>query len=347
MVITTTAAGRTWHYSHSIGRPTGEHNTSGWGRTGGLMNGVALAVGQDNNIFILSRGFGFGSYGPDNRDTYKRVGKTTIDEDHIGDFARGELTWPAGVAVASDGNVYCSDEYTHKISYFDPNATFAFPDYDPDGERLGSWGMAGTGQGQLSGPAGMVFDKQDHLYVVDSRNERVQKFTKGGRFLTTWGSPGDGEGQFHRPWGIALDEEENVYVADWGNNRVQKFSSDGTYLTSFGADQHVGGDLDHPAGVAVDGDGDVYVTDWGNRCVRVYEPGGDAIASLYGHALEPSKAPAAMCNTRCCPCSDNRCIAVSLATRTPTTLNGLPKTRLCVSSSGGKVLISRQPAPTL
>ena len=58
-------------------------------------------------------------------------------------------------------------------------------------------------------------------------------------------------------------------------------------------------------------------------------------------------APAAMCNTRCCSCSDNRCIAVSLATRTPTTLNGLPKTRLCVSSSGGKVLISRQPAPTL
>ena len=51
--------------------------------------------------------------------------------------------------------------------------------------------------------------------------------------------------------------------------------------------------------------------------------------------------------TACCPCSDNRCIAVSLATRTPTTLNGLPKTQLCVSSSGGKVLISRQPAPTL
>ena len=54
-------------------------------------------------------------------------------------------------------------------------------------------------------------------------------------------------------------------------------------------------------------------------------------------------APAAMCNTGCCPCSDNRCIAVSLATRTPTTLNGLPKTRLCVSSSGGKVLISPNP----
>ena len=32
---------------------------------------------------------------------------------------------------------------------------------------------------------------------------------------------------------------------------------------------------------------------------------------------------------------------------TNATLNGLPKTRLCVLSSGGKVLISRQPAPIL
>ena len=29
-------------------------------------------------------------------------------------------------------------------------------------------------------------------------------------------------------------------------------------------------------------------------------------------------------STGCCPCSDNRCIAVSLAMGTPTTLNGWP-----------------------
>ena len=77
-----------------------------------------------------------------------------------------------------------------------------------------------------------------------------------------------------------------------------------------------------------------------------------SLMPLWGSQRQPTiismkAAPAAMCNTGCCPCSDNRCIAVSLATRTPTTLNGLPQTRLCVSSSGGKVLISRQPAPTL
>ena len=289
-MITTTAAGRTWHYSHSIGRGTAEHNTSKWGRTGGVMHPSALAVAPDSHIFVTSRGSGHGTFSADEPDLYNRVGKTTIDEDHIGDFARGELAWAAGVAIASDGQVYCSDEYADKISYYDPDAILPFPDYDGDGESLGSWGESGSGDGELSGPNGIVFDRQDNLYVVDSRNDRVQKFTKDGEYLAGWGSSGDGEGQFSRPWGIALDGDNNIYVADWGNNRVQKFSSDRVYIASFGTDAQGGGDLDHPADVAVDGDGDVYVTDWGNHRVQVFEANGEPITPLYGDATEPSKA---------------------------------------------------------
>ena len=289
-MITTTAAGRTWHYSHSIGRPTSEHNTSEWGRTGGMMHPSALAVASDNHIFITSRGWGYGTFSADEPDLYNRIGKTTIDEDHIGDFARGELTWAAGMAIASDGLVYCSDEYANKISHFDPNAIPTYPDYGPDGESLGSWGESGSGDGQLDGPNGIAFDRLDNLYVVDSRNDRVQKFTRGGEHLGGWGSSGADDGQFDRPWGISIDEDDNVYVADWGNNRAQKFSSDGTFLTSFGTDPRGGGDLDHPSDVTVDGDGDVYVTDWGNRRVQVFEPDGEPIAALYGDAIEPSKA---------------------------------------------------------
>ena len=43
-----------------------------------------------------------------------------------------------------------------------------------------------------------------------------------------------------------------------------------------------------------------------------------------------SPTGAAMRNTGCCSCSHNRCIAVSPAMSTPMTLNGWPKTRLCV-----------------
>ena len=106
---------------------------------------------------------------------------------------------------------------------------FPFPEYDPDGERLGDWGDCGSQPGQINGPAGIVFDADDNLYLVDSKNDRVQHFTKDGKYLSSWGGPGRENGQFKRPWGISLDQEGSVYVADWGNERVQVLSPDGKF----------------------------------------------------------------------------------------------------------------------
>ena len=284
-MITTTVAGRTWHYSHALGRNTREHN----GKTGGFFFPVAVALAPDDFIFVLSRGRGFETVG-DGAEISRRIGKLTIDEDHIGDFARNEFTWPAGLAVAKDGNVYCSDEYENLIAVFDPDAIIPFPEFDPDGERLSHWGETGSEEGQLNGPSGLAFDGEDNLYVVDSRNHRVQKFTKDGQFIMGWGTSGDGEGQFNLPWGITVDHKGDVYVADWGNNRVQKFSPDGRFLVSFGSSPEDGGDLDHPADVAVDSEGDVYVTDWGNSRVQIYDPDGDILTALHGDATKLSKA---------------------------------------------------------
>ena len=154
---------------------------------------------------------------------------------------------------------------------------------------MGEWGEHGSGEGQLNGPSGIAFDSEDNLYVVDSLNDRVQKFTRDGRYLMGWGGSGTGEGQFRRPWGIAIDADGDVYVVDWGNDRVQKFSPDGTYLMTFGGPEDVGVELNHPAGVAVDSEGDVYVTDWGNKLVRIYDSEGILITSLEGDAQQVSK----------------------------------------------------------
>ena len=77
-------------------------------------------------------------------DIYLRIGKTTIDEDHIGDFARGGFTWPVGIAISkSDGSVFASDEYECTISAFDPDGIQTFPEYDPDGEYFERVGHEG------------------------------------------------------------------------------------------------------------------------------------------------------------------------------------------------------------
>ena len=265
-MLTTTVAGRTWNFSHTIGRNAAAGN--------GFTQPIAVASAPGGVLYVLSRGQeGTGGVVAPN----KRIGKLTIDQEFLGDFGRHEFTWPVDLAVDKDGSVYCSDEYENFIAI-----------YDSDGQKVGQWGEAGSEKGQLKGPAGLAFDSDDNLYVVDGGNDRVQRFTKDGRFLMGFGSSGNGEGQFNRPWGITIDRDGNVYVADWGNNRAQKFSPDGKFLLSFGEVSGQGGELDHPSGVAVDSQGDVYVVDWGNKRVQIYDSGGEIITALYGDATELS-----------------------------------------------------------
>ena len=266
-MLTTTVAGRTWSFSHAIGRNLQTGN--------GFGQPSAVAIAPGGVLYVLNRGQETVGDPPA---PLKRIMKLTIDEEYIGEFGRGILIWPAGLALDHDGQVYCSDEYRNVVEI-----------YDPDGQRLGQWGEAGSEDGQIRGPSGLAFDAQDNLYVVDSLNDRIQKFTKGGCFLIGWGNQGGGEGQFNRPWGITTDSKGDVYVADWGNDRVQKFSPDGEFLRSFGSSGEDGGDLNHPSGAAVDSEGDVYVTDWGNKRVQIYDPEGDILAALYGDATQFSK----------------------------------------------------------
>ena len=265
-MLTTTVAGRTWSFSHAIGRNAAAGN--------GFSQPVSVASAPGGLLYVVSRGGERDVVAAPN----KRIGKLTIDQEFLGEFGRNEFTWAAGIAVSRDENVYISDEYENLIAI-----------YNPDGERIGQWGETGSGEGQLDGPSGLAFDAADDLYAVDARNDRVQKFTKEGGFLLTWGSTGSGQGQFNRPWGITIDGKGDVYVVDWGNDRVQKFSPNGTFLRSFGATGEGGLDLNHPADVAVDGDGDVYVTDWGNSRVKIFDPDGDVLTTLEGDAYEFSK----------------------------------------------------------
>ena len=286
---TTSVAGRTWHFSHVLGRITAEHNESEYGRTGGFAYPMDVAVANDDILFVLSRGLGYETAGYVG-DIYCRIGKTTFDEDHIGDFARGGFTWPNSIALSNEGNVFCSDEYEHCIYVFETDKIYPFPEFEPGGESILEWGIKGSKPGQLNGPTGIDFDLKDQLYVVDSLNHRIQLFTKEGALLTSWGKEGRGNGEFNRPWGITVDSANNIYVADWGNNRVQKLSPDGAHIQTFGTTEDPAAALDHQSGVAVDTEGDVYVVDWGNNRVQIYGPDGEIITSLYGDATEFSKA---------------------------------------------------------
>lgn len=293
MPLTTVAVGRVYDFSHVVGR----NAASGTG----FAYPHCMAMAKGGILYVTNRGT--------ENNFSMRVNKVKIgapgEEELLGEFAKwgsgdGRSTWPFGVALDRQGQVYISDDWLNHISIF-----------DSEGKFLSKWGNAGSGDGELNRPAGMVFDKSDNLYVVDSGNDRIQKFTKDGKFLGKFGKAGSGEGEFNQPWGITVDSGGNVYVADWKNHRVQKFSPDGTFLAKFGRYGVVppatfiqeqvtpidlfnkkvteAGLLNHPTDVAVDPEGDVYVADWANHRVCIFDPEGGPVASLIGDAQRVSK----------------------------------------------------------
>lgn len=122
----------------------------------------------------------------------------------------------------------------------------------------------------FNAPVGVTVDQDGNVYVMDSQNNRVQKFDRNGDFISMWGSQGDGEGQFQnassRGWvgRMAVDTQGNIYVLDVYNFRIQKFDSSGNYQSQSGARGTGDGEFSlFPFDIAVDAQDNVYVCESG------------------------------------------------------------------------------------
>jgi DNA-binding beta-propeller fold protein YncE len=132
------------------------------------------------------------------------------------------------------------------------------------------WGGLGTGPGQFDNPSGIAVDGNGNVYVIDTNNDRLQKFSESGVFLQQWAGSGAEGGELSAPIGVAVDSAGFVYVLDRGNNRVQKYTGAGVLEDEWGSAGNVEDLLFNPEGIAVDVADRVYVVDTGNRRVVKY-----------------------------------------------------------------------------
>ncbi len=177
---------------------------------------------------------------------------------------------PGGVAVDGSGNVYVADGGNNQVKVYDASS----------GSFVTSWGGFGSADGKFNGLKGVAVSGTD-VYVVDTGNNRIQKFDSSGTYLTQWGSSGTGNSQFSSPAAIAVDTSGNVYVADTGNNRIQKFDSTGGHLATYGSAGTGNGEFASPAGLVVDTSANIFVADTGNNRVQKLDNTG-AYASQFG-----------------------------------------------------------------
>jgi predicted membrane-bound mannosyltransferase/DNA-binding beta-propeller fold protein YncE len=178
----------------------------------------------------------------------------------------GEFKKPRNIAVAQDGTLYVADSENHRIQHL-----------STDGRVLHIWGrFADSSQGEAPGgtfyePWDVAVDSDGFVYVADTWNHRVQKFTPEGQFVTMWGFFGQAESPqgFWGPRGLTVDQNNRIYLTDTGNKRIVVFTSDGSFVTEFGLSGYLPGEFNEPVGIAITTNGEIYVTDTWNQRVQV------------------------------------------------------------------------------
>jgi predicted membrane-bound mannosyltransferase/DNA-binding beta-propeller fold protein YncE len=204
----------------------------------------------------------------------------------------GQFQRPRGIAVAEDGSIYIADTENSRIQHL-----------SPEGDVLHTWGQFGdvtTGQalgGTFNQPWGIAVGPDGFVFVADTWNHRIEKFTPDGEFVRMWGYFGQAEAPeaFWGPRDVAVDSSGRVYVTDTGNKRIVVFDREGNYITQFGSVGLEPGQFDEPVGIAVDKNGLVYVADTWNQRIQVFEEQEDGsyipvrswdIVGWYGQSLD-------------------------------------------------------------
>jgi len=155
------------------------------------------------------------------------------------------------------------------------------------------WGTFGViDPGEFNLPQQIAVDDERNIYVADTGNSRIQKFTNNGEFLSSFGTHGIEDGEFQSPVGIAV-YENNIYVVDDKLNNIQKFDSDGNFILKWGGLGVEDGQFNKPKGVTIDSSGIVYVTDSKNYKIKTFTSDGEFLASfgIYGSTDGKLKIP--------------------------------------------------------
>lgn len=208
------------------GSPGVSGTNNGVGTQAQFFLPIGIAVDSSNNVYVGdTQNHAIREITPDGT-VSTLAGMIGSEGTNNGTGTNAGFSFPEGVAVDSDGNVFVVD-----------NGDFTIREITPAGvvtTLAGLSGVSGSSDGtgtnaEFDFPFGLTIDANRNLYVVDSGNALIRKVTPSGTVTTLAGAPGDtgyvdatgDQCRFNDPEGIAVDSSGNLYVVDADNNSIR------------------------------------------------------------------------------------------------------------------------------
>jgi sugar lactone lactonase YvrE len=221
--------------------------TDGFSGDGGLATSAMLSgpsgicIDKDGNIFIsdnnrvrkidgvtkkISTVAGTGSYG------YSGDGGPAIS---------ALLYYPSRLAADKNGNIYFSDNYSHRIRKIEKSTGIL----TTVAGKQQSKGFSGDGglatEAQLNYPLGVSVDNAGNLYIADTQNSRIRKVDAVTGLISSIAGNGsstattDGilatTSSLNQPEGVTVDGNGRVYFVDTDNDKVKVIKPKGALIT--------------------------------------------------------------------------------------------------------------------
>ena len=221
-----------------------------WIGGNGATDGHILKFTRDGK-FVKQFGFAYANAGSNDMFAFNRVAKIFLDE-------------PNNEAYVSDGygnkRVAVIDMESGVIKRY-----WGAYGNKPDDRNLGPYNPNAPVAQQFRNPVHCAeLSKDNFVYVCDRPNDRIQVFTKEGKFvketIVEKNTRGDGS-----VWDIAFSkdaQQKYFYLADGANEKIHVFDRQSmTELTAFGDGGRQPGEFYAVHSIATDSKGNIYTTE--------------------------------------------------------------------------------------
>ena len=166
-----------------------------------------------------------------------------------------QLSYPQGLSVDKNGEVFIADTYNDRVSVFSKELQF----------------QSCLGKGFLNFPQDVQLTP-DKVLVLDWSLQCVHFFSRSGDLLTSCVTHGGGkECLVYRPSFFCIDAEQNLIISDYSHHNVKIVSNSGELLHTIGKEGNEKGEFKYPNGIAISNSGILFVLSFNpNYCLQCF-----------------------------------------------------------------------------